>query len=198
MTSKPDQHRQPATEQSSTRPSRPSPYDQLAFPSDLNEELAMILHGDRQRFLEDTTNALPALYALCASAAHHLTHARPRPDDEVKVKWWALEVFFAGFINYRDACKGKGSTTLDEAFGINGAGQGKEPKIKTDFRLRRDREIAMAIATDDGPRDSVEARIAAAGSNYGVGGETVWRSWSTHGDKAKDIVERFRHHLPKS
>jgi hypothetical protein len=198
MTSKSDPNSQLSTEQSSTPPSRPSPYDQLAFPSDRNEALAMILHGDRQRFLEDTTNALPALFALCASAVHHLMHTSPRPDDEVKVKWWALEVFFAGFMKYRDACKGKGSTTLDAAFGINGGGQGKEPKIKTDFRLRRDREIAIAIATNDAPADSVETRIAAAGSNYGIGAETVWRSWSTHGDKANDIVERFRHHLPKS
>lgn len=143
-------------------------------------------------FLSDTKNPQPAFQALAAVASYWWEEGEPSPTAMVKLPWWVIDVLASGYMLYQDAAEAGRTTTLGEAYNLEGGGQGKEPRIKQKLRFHRDLHIALYIAkrADDGV--SREQAIAEMADHLQMGESTIRRIWSKYKDRAPGYLAHLQ------
>lgn len=123
--------------------------------------------------------------------------AAERPDPQfglpplscVPVPWWIVHLLGKAWMNYKPAPQG---TTIGEALGLEGGGQGKRPQRQLFETKLRDMNLALEVAhriesvADEGQRESVEKAIAEVAEQFGHKERRVRAAW----DKEKGTVRK--------
>jgi hypothetical protein len=157
-----------------------------------DKELEIRLDTLYQAFRRDRSHALPALEAIGAIAA--LEWGREDgleriPTTRVAVPWWVVNVLADGFASYAVARAQGLTTTLGEAYRIEGGGQGKNPKVTQSAKELEDMRLVMGIGVriQQGMtvRVAIEAMIAENLTSLSF--DRVEKIWAKHSEKARAI-----------
>ena len=88
--------------------------------------------------------------------------------------------------------KGSGrTTTLGEAFGLEGGGQGITPILKKTFKSDRNRKIALSIAIKIDGGISVEEAVNLVADEYDLSEKTIWPIWSNNKELVQSSLKNF-------
>ncbi len=82
--------------------------------------------------------------------------------------------------------------TLGEAYGLEGGGQGKEPRIQRSLRQLRDIRIATAIARAGMKGVKIEAALQEQADETRLSVGQVRRIWESNRDRAASAVRNFQ------
>ncbi len=82
--------------------------------------------------------------------------------------------------------------TFGEAYGIEGGGQGKEPRISIDIREDRDIRIATTIASRKEQGIKIEASIQKMREETELSCSQVRRIWQRHRKEAVSAVRNLK------
>jgi hypothetical protein len=110
-------------------------------PECLERDLAAM----RTHFESDRSTALLAFQAVALCVATQWGKEGPDGPLLIQVPYWAAQAIAIGFKNYEGAHESGRSTTFGEAFGVEGGGQGKQPKLDQNARDRREQLIVVEI-----------------------------------------------------
>src|SRR5262245_41251743 len=144
---------------SKKRPVPESPLKGKPWPRDREQDLCRFLLEFEARFRSETSNPLPAFEALATVAAYFWLKEETPPGNEVALPWWVVEVIASGFEIYRESSLSTTPMTMGEAYNLEGRGQGKIPWIQREWRERRDKRIALAVAFEEANGVKIEAAI---------------------------------------
>jgi hypothetical protein len=146
----------------------------------------------RQLFEADRSHALPAFDALTYIVAEIWGNAETPRDCDVTIPLWIVETLVEGFLRYRDAAESGRSVTFGEAYGIEGGGQGKEPRISIEFRKLRDIRVVTTIAFRKEQGIKIEASIQEMSEKTGLSRSQVRRIWQKHRKQAVSAVRNLK------
>lgn len=170
-----------------------SPLKGEHWPLTPEEELALFLEMEHAKLQADPSHALPAFQALTyVMASIWRQDEHPSPTHSVTVPMWAAETIAQGFMQYQDTAKQKYLITLGEAYGIEGGGQGKQPKIKAYLRQLRDIRIATQIAMREESGIKLEAALQEMADKTNLSLGNVRRVWERHSGIARSALSNFR------
>ena len=160
-----------------------SPLKDEDWPLTRSEELIFYLQMQRQRFEADRSNVLPAFGALTYIVTDFWHNAETPRDCDVTIPLWTLETIAEGFLRYQDAAESGHSVTFGEAYGIEGGGQGKEPRISIERRELRDIRLVTTIAFRKEQGIKIEASIQKMSEETDLSCSQVRRIWRSTGSK---------------
>lgn len=170
-----------------------SPLDSEAWPLTSEEDLELFLRVEYERFLAEPSHALPAFQALAyIMASLWRQEQQPSPLNTVRVPLWAAQAITHGFMEYQQATQQKQSTTFGGAYGIEGGGQGKKPKIKAYFQQLRDIRIATHIAIREESGIKLEAALQEMADRTNLSIGTIRRVWEQSSGIARSALSNFR------
>ncbi len=141
------------------------------------EDLALNLEYEAERFRSDPTNPLRAFMALAYIVAYWWGKEEDPPHNRVEIPWWVAHVLAEGFHRYRDSAQSIAPMSLGEAYQLEG-GQGSEPKMKIALRELRDTRIVLAIAflrAEDLPLEQAIQRLADLADLSADRVEKIWK-----------------------
>lgn len=152
------------------------------------EELEEKLDTLHQMFRSDRSHVLPAFEAIQMIAACEWGREdglERIPMSGVEVPWWVVQALAIGFNRYTDARVNGRITKLGEAYGLEGGGQGKLPRVTQSARELSEQRLAMGIAKREQQgmalHDAIEAVIAETGSSLSFKRvEEIWAKYSAH------------------
>lgn len=152
-------------------------------------ELQVFLSMAREQFESDRSTALHAFLAIGYLTSYDWRIESREEPQEISVPYWIMKALGIGWMNYREANSAKRTTTLGEAYNIEGGGQGKSKKVKNlDFEFR-DFRIATKIAIDHSNGSTITAAKSDVSNLLGLSEETINRIWKKMGKKAKQAVK---------
>ena len=128
------------------------------------------------------TNAPPGEYPDAEHAAHYT----------IPVPWWIVDILGPGWQRYMGSPE---RSTLGEALGIEGGGQGKHPAKREWTNYLRDLNLAIAVAEfrnqnfQRGKRLSLEKARKRVATYADCSEDMVIRAWKKHGPKVKASLE---------
>ena len=166
-----------------------SPLGDVSLTDAPENELELCLDILRQQFETNPSHTLPAFEALTAIVSHAWLHDEHPPT--VTVPWWTAEILCEGFMRYRDSALTAAPITLGEAYGIEGGGQGKQPKIQESLRELRDIRIATGVAMREAEGQKIEAALQDAADASGLSLSHVRRIWENNRDHARSSWKNF-------
>ncbi len=169
-----------------------SPLKDEDWPLTRPEELILYLQMQRQLFEADRSNALPAFEALTYIATEIWGNGETPRDCAVTIPLWIVETLAEGFLRYRDAAENGPSKTFGEAYGIEGGGQGKEPRISIEIRKLRDIRLATTIASRKEQGIKIEASIQKMSEETELSCSQVRRIWQKHRKEAVSAVRNLK------
>ncbi len=153
----------------------------LPFELSQEEGLELFLHMERANFQNDPKSTLPAFQALAYIAAYNWSLPEDQQPNTWEVPHWVGEVLAEGFFRYQENQVIGISTTLGEAFQLEGHGQGKIPKIKKSNQLRSERTDALWIAWQKAKNNMPITRaIEFLAEHHDVSTDTVRKRWIKH------------------
>ena len=156
------------------------------------EELIFRLEMRRQLFEADRSHALPAFDALTYIVAEIWGNAETPRDCDVTIPLWIVETLVEGFLRYRDAAESGRSVTFGEAYGIEGGGQGKEPRISIELRELRDIRLVTMIAFRKEQGIKIEASIQKMSEETELSCSQVRRIWQKRRKQAISAVRNLK------
>src|SRR5258706_8739748 len=133
-----------------------SPFQDRPWPLSLEQDLANFLAMLEARFKSNMSDSLPAFEAVGYIASYVWEKGDPSPCT-VPIPWWIIEALAINYFRYRDSAESGASMTLGEAYGVEGGGQGNEPRIQREMREHGNRRIALAIAFADADGIKIDA-----------------------------------------
>ena len=169
-----------------------SPLKDEDWPLARPEELSLYLQMQRQRFEADRSNVLPAFSALTYIVTEIWGNAETLRDRDVKIPLWIVETLAEGFLRYRDAAENGRSMTFGEAYGVEGGGQGKKPRISIEIRELRDIRLVTTIASRKEQGIKIEASIQEMSEKTGLSRSQVRRIWQKHRKQAVSAVRNLK------
>lgn len=169
-----------------------SAIDSLNIPTSQDDLRSLFLDFYRFHFEQDTTNPLPAFDALESIVGYWWNAGEEPKDGVVEVPFWALEIFVHGYHQYKDAHEHRKPLHFGEAFGIEGGGRGKQPRIRQHMVEWKDRNLALWIALDRERGTSREQAIANAAERVGVSEAAADKADRRYHADAKRQLERHR------
>jgi hypothetical protein len=175
-----------------TTPGAKAPPKGRRAESNRESELALYLRTAYVEFSEDRTNPLFAFDGLSYIAAYYWAGEEPQPTDCVSVPWWVVNAIAECYVLYWNAVMAGHITTLGQAFGIEGKGQGKQRRMTVKLREHRDRRVALMIARMLESGMTVEDVISRIAKGTKLKERTLWRIWQQKGAQAKKSVAAFR------
>ena len=164
----------------------------MDIPTSRDDLRRVFLDAYKAHFEQDTTNPLPAFDALESVIGYWWESGDEPKDGVVEVPYWALEIFVRGYHQYKDAHERRERMHFGEAFGIEGGGQGKQPRIRRHMVEGKDRNIALWIALDQEQGISREQAIANAAERIGVSEAAADCADRRFRDDATRQLERHR------
>lgn len=169
-----------------------SPLKNEDWPLTRPEELSLNLQMQRQRFEADRSHALPAFDALTYIVTEIWGNAETSRDCDVTIPLWIVGTLAEGFLRYQDAAERGHSMTFGEAYGIEGGGQGKEPRILIEMRKLRDIRIATTIAFRKEHGIKIEASFQEMSKKTDLSCSQVRRIWQKHRKQAVRSVRNLK------
>jgi len=169
-----------------------SPLKDEDWPWTRPEELHLYLQMQRQLFEANRSHALPAFDALTYIVTEIWDNAETPRDCAVTIPLWIVETLAGGFLRYRNAAESGRSVTFGEAYGIEGGGQGKEPRILIEFRKLRDIRVVTTIAFRKEQGIKIEASIQEMSEKTGLSRSQVRRIWQKHRKQAVSAVRNLK------
>ncbi len=167
------------------------PLDELEIPPDLDLLMTDYMDTWKSKYENDSSNIIPALYGISAIACFYWQNPNKLGSPNVTVPFWAIEALSEGFMKYHQA-KGSGrTTTLGEAFGLEGGGQGITPILKKTFKSDRNRKIALSIAIKIDGGISVEEAVNLVADEYDLSEKTIWPIWSNNKELVQSSLKNF-------
>ena len=168
------------------------PLSRLGVKSDPSLLMTDYMSAWRSKFENDPTNILPAIKGLQSVASYYWQFPDEQGSDSVGVPFWVVEVLSEGFFRYENARSADRTTTLGEAFGLEGGGQGKQPKLKEQRTIVRDRNIALSIAMQIAEELTVEEAVNLVAEQHSLSEKTVWPIWSKYKDLAQSSLNNYQ------
>ncbi len=158
-----------------------------------NEDLRTVfVDAHRAHFELDTTNPLPAFDALSSIVSYWWERHEVPESGTISIPWWAGEIIAWGYQIYRTAHLEGRSTKLGEAYGIEGGGQGKQPRIRRHMRVSKDRDLALWVALELEKNSTYENAVAETAERCGVSESNIARAWRDLGEPVKERLRQFR------
>jgi len=173
-------------------PSDPSSTDELGVEIAGEDLRTVFVDLYRAHFELDTTNPLPAFDALSSIVSYWWERHEVPESGMINIPWWAGEFIAAGYQIYRKAHRERRSTKFGEAYGVEGGGQGKQPRIRKHMRVSKDRDLALWVALELEKNGTNENAIAATAERSNVSESNVARAWSDWGASVQERLQRFR------
>lgn len=152
-------------------------------------ELQLFLEMSREYFEKDRSTTLHAFQAIGYLTTYFWQLNEGKEPQEVSVPYWIIKALGIGWMNYREAFSEGRTTTLGEAYGLEGGGQGKSKKIRNLDLEIRDIRVAAKLASEISQGTSVTSAISDMANTLGVSEETIRRIWKRLGRKAKQVVK---------
>lgn len=173
-------------------PGEPLATDELGVEMTSEDLRTVFVDAYRAHFELDTTNPLPAFDALSSLVVYWWERDEVPESGTINVPWWAGEIIAAGYQIYRAAHKEGRSTKLGEAYGIEGGGQGKQPRIRRHMRVSKDRDLALWVALELEKNSTYENAVAETVERCGVSESKIARAWRDLGEPVKERLRQFR------
>ena len=146
----------------------------------------------RAQFELDTTNPLPAFDALSSLVAYWWERHEVPESGTISIPWWAGEIIAAGYQTYCADQKEVRITKFGEAYGIEGGGQGKHPRIRRHMRVSKDRDLALWVALELEKNSTYENAVAETAERCDVSESNIARAWHDWGELVKELLQKFR------
>lgn len=175
--------------------------------SELAENEELVLHNFA-RFIqyEKDASVLHALDAILATNALVHSEGQDNPHLLVRVPLWALNAISGRYASYSDAHIEDRSTKFGEAFGVEGGGQGKPPKIRSHLKEARNRSLCMTVAYEkrrnpDKSLDKIFSELASEEQKNeedtasGISAEHLKDIWKKHRKTANEALDRALEHF---
>ena len=169
-----------------------SPLKDEDWPLTRPEELSLNLEMQRQRFEADRSHALPAFDALTYIVTEIWHNGETPRDCDVTIPLWIVETLAIDFLRYQDAAENGHSMTFGEAYGIEGGGQGKEPRILIEKRELRDIRLVTTIASRKEQGIKIEASIQEMSEETDLSCSQVRRIWQKHRTQAVTAIRNLK------
>ncbi len=146
---------------------------------------------------QDTLSAFEAVFLLRGLWAFDAPPGE-YPDAEhsahymIQVPWWVVDILGRGWHRYMEAPE---RSSLGEALGLEGGGQGKQPAKREWTKYLRDLRLAIAVAEfrnqhfQKGKRLSLEKAYGLVATKADCSKYKVSRAWKKHGPKVKASLE---------
>ena len=173
-------------------PSDPSSTDELGVEIAGEDLRTVFVDAHRAHYERDKTNPLPAFDALSSIVCYWWERHEVPKNGMVCIPWWACEIIAAGYQTYRAAHIERRSTKFGEAYGVEGGGQGKPPRIRKHMRVTKDRDLALWVALELEKNGTYENAVAATVERCGVSESNVARAWSDWGETVEERLRQFR------
>jgi len=169
-----------------------SPLDDIDLGFSREEELELNLELARFKYDQDQSTALAAFQALNYLVGYCWRQEKQPLDDIIPLPWWAAEVLAEGYLRYEETASSVAPKTLGEAFGMEGGGQGKARRIKTDLRDLRDMRIAIKLSMilEDGVLE--EAALQRLATEANLSADRIKKIWDNKGKMAREALSNFR------
>ncbi len=167
-----------------------SPLEGKSWPRSRDQDLPHFLAMLESEFHRDTSNTLPAFEAVNLIASHLWERDQSSPEF-VSVPWWTVEVLAMGYNIYRDGALSNAPLKLGEAFGLEGGGQGKQPRIQQSLQKLRDIRIAGAIAFNSAEGVKIEAALQEQADLTQLSVGQIRRIWEENREQAENAVKNF-------
>ena len=170
-----------------------SPLEDEQWPFTPEEELALFVEMEHQQLEAEPSHTLPAFNALAfIMAATWKREETGAPEAEVVLPKWVAETLAQGFFKYRDAAHASQKVSLDEAFCLEGRGQGRQPPIVREKVNVRDIRIAISIAKRKLDNVKIEAALQEMADATGLSLGQIRRIWEKHRKKALSALNNLR------
>lgn len=170
-----------------------SPLKDENWPLTPEQDLELFLQMEYERFRSDPSHALPAFNALAYATTglwqNQQTHSS---EDAITLPIWVAEVLTNGFLRYSKAAEENRFITLGEAYGIEGGGQGKLPRILNAAKELRDIRLATTVAQRKLDGIKLEAALQEMVDATGLSLGQVRRIWEKHRKKALSMLKNLR------
>jgi hypothetical protein len=156
----------------------------------MEQKLDWMLSIHRDQFNEDRSSAVLPLHALMLIFEYHAQKGESDETAKVAVPWWIVRAICIGITEYAEAFRQHAPKSLGEAMGIEGGGQGREPRWFGAERLTRDIRIALRLAFAEIRGEKLEAVKEGISKEASLSMSQVERIWSANSKRARAAVRQ--------